>query len=351
MFETETFEVILARMLAKFPDTLDKRQGSVIYDLLAPKAAELAQAYAQMDNVLNLGFASTTTGELLERRVAEQGITRKPAVQAEGNVVLTGPVDTVVPQGTRLATDESELYFTTQSDVTLTNGTATVLAVAEVGGTSGNVGIGLITMVIGDLVGIVSVTNAEPFSGGLDAETDEELYERYMEKVQSPVTSGNKYQYIMWAKSVPGISDAKVYPLWDGPGTVKVVVINSEKRTPSDSALEDVATYIDEQKPLLAEVTVEGVVEVPINVSVTLTLRAGTNLETARLSIMLQIATYLKSIAFDYDIVRYTSVGNAILDGEGVIDYANLTINGTSGNIILGATEVPVIGSVNVITT
>lgn len=348
MFENETFETIMIRMLARFPDTLDKREGSVLWDLLSPKASELAQAYIQMDNVLNLGFASSTTGELLDRRVAEQGLTRKPAVQAEGYVVFNGPVDTAIPQGTQVSTDSTtSVYFTTQEDAVLTDGTARVRVLADIGGTSGNVAQGTINTVIGELAGVVTVTNTESLSGGIAEETDEELYERYLEKVQTPSTSGNKYHYIAWAKSVPGISDAKVYPLWNGPGTVRVVVINTQKRTPSQSVLEAVTDYINEQRPVGAEVTVEGVTEVPINVNVSLTLREGTDLETARLSIMKQIESYITSIAFDNDTVRYTAIGNAILDGDGVIDYANLTINGVSGNIILQTTEVPVIGAVN----
>lgn len=347
MFENETYEAILGRMLARFDDTYDKRQGSPLWDLLSPKALELAQAYIQMDNVLNLGFASSTTGELLERRVSEQGLTRKDAVQAEGYVVLSGLADLEVPEGTAVTTDSATpIYFITQEDVVLTNGTARVRALAEEGGTEGNVAPGAITTITGELAGVVTVTNTEAFSGGIDEESDDELLQRYLEKVQTPSTSGNKYHYIAWAKSVPGISDAKVYPLWNGPGTVKVVVINTQKRTPSQTALEAVQTYIDEQHPVGADVTVEGVTEVPIDVNMTLTLRDGTDLETARLSIMEKIETYLKSIAFVSDVVRYTAIGNAILDGTGVIDYANLTINGVTANIVLQSTEVPVIGAV-----
>ena len=85
MFEDQTYKTILNRMLSRLPDDIDKRQGSVVWDLLAPKAAELAQAYIQMDTVLNLGFPDSTTGDLLERKVAEQGLERKPAVKAAGD--------------------------------------------------------------------------------------------------------------------------------------------------------------------------------------------------------------------------------------------------------------------------
>ena len=47
--DNNTFENILKRMLDKVPDILDKRQGSIIYDALAPAAAELAQCYISLD--------------------------------------------------------------------------------------------------------------------------------------------------------------------------------------------------------------------------------------------------------------------------------------------------------------
>ena len=41
MYEEVTYESILERMLEKVPDNMDKREGSIIYDALAPAAVEL----------------------------------------------------------------------------------------------------------------------------------------------------------------------------------------------------------------------------------------------------------------------------------------------------------------------
>ena len=38
-----TYEEILQRMLGRVPNTIDKREGSLIYTALAPAAAELIQ--------------------------------------------------------------------------------------------------------------------------------------------------------------------------------------------------------------------------------------------------------------------------------------------------------------------
>lgn len=354
MYENETFETVMARILSKLPSTYDKRQGSILWDLFSPMAIEITQAYIQMDNVLNLGFAETSYGELLERRVAEQGMTRKEAVKSEGIVTVNGPIDTVIPVGTRFSTvpdttDSLPVYYLTTSEVTIVTGVLDISVEAETGGYDGNVTIGAVTQVLGDLSGTLTVTNAAAFTGGIDEETDEELYARYQEKVSRPSTSGNKYHYEQWAKEVQGISGARCYPLWNGPGTVKVVVINSEKRSPSQATIDEAFAYIESIRPVNVDLTVTGVTEVSIDVSATLTVRSGAVLEDVQSSIIEQVTNYFKEIAFVDDTVRFTSIGNAILDAEDVIDYTNLQINGLSANIILSADEVPVIGAVTII--
>jgi uncharacterized phage protein gp47/JayE len=344
-FEDQTFEAIIERLLSRVPNDIDKRQGSVVRDLLSPIAAELAQAYIEMDNVLNLGFADTTYGEFLDLRVAEQGLQRKPAVKSEGVLTFTGPDGQVIPKDTRVSTD-SERYFLTKSSVTIAQGAATVGAIAEVGGRAGNVAYVTIKNVIGDLAGVVTVTNLQPFNGGLDEESDDDLLNRYKEKVSKPATSGNKFDYEKWAKEIIGVSDAKVYPLWNGPGTVRVVLVNSEKRTPSQTVIDDAREYIEEQRPVGATVTVDGVREVPIDVSATLTLTNGTDLNVVKAEITDNITAYFKRIGFVETVVRYTQIANAILDVNGVIDYTDLRVNGGTSNVALNDDEVPVIGAI-----
>lgn len=56
-----TFEFILDRMLDRVPDTVDKREGSIIYDALAPAAAELAKTYMELDVVMDEAFVDTAS--------------------------------------------------------------------------------------------------------------------------------------------------------------------------------------------------------------------------------------------------------------------------------------------------
>lgn len=354
MFENETYENILNRMLARFPSTFDKREGSVLWDLLSPKAIELAQAYGDLDNVLKFTFASTTHGEYLDRKVEERGIEPRKFGRASGPVIINVPIGTEVVTGTRISTnDPTPIYFLTKETVVSDNDIVTVQAEAEEIGEKANVRAGTITVIYGDLASVATVSNPQDFTGGIDLESDEELLKRYLADVRTPSTSGNKYEYVEWAKEVPGIQEARCYPKWQGPGTVKVVVIDSKKRSPSAELLNQVYENIEVKRPVLADVTVAGVDEVSVDISVKLTLKPNQDLEVSKSSLISNIQSYFESIAFedtdDY-MIRYTAIGNSILDATGVLDYSELKINNLTSNIALAETEVPVIGAVTITT-
>lgn len=357
-YENETQPVIHGRMLDASPADIDKRQGSVTYDLTAPASIEIERLYVELDNVLNAGFADTTYGRYLEMKAREYGLTRKAAVRAVGSVTFSGPAGTLIPAGTLLSTGgESPVYFVTKAAVTIpTDGSVSVAVEAQTGGSLSNVGAGAINTVIGDLAGVLSVTNATYFEGGVDAESDASLLARYYERARRPATSGNANQYRQWALEVPGVSDAKVYPIWAGPGTVKVVLLDNDKTAPDPSVVSAVQAYIDPTQdgtgqgvaPIGAAVTVQAAVEVPINIAVKVSLAPGATIAEVKAQIEAGVRAYLRSLAFVDGLVRATRIANIILDIPRVIDYENLTVNGAFANIAIADGEVAVLGTVTV---
>ncbi|WP_317119990.1 baseplate J/gp47 family protein, partial [Clostridium neonatale] len=99
---------------------------------------------------------------------------------------------------------------------------------------------------IGDLLPVeyieklASAAIGEVISEGTDIENNLSLFNRLMIKVQTPATSGNVYDYLNWALSVEGVGNALVKPLWNGNGTVKVLITNSENRAPTDELVKKV---------------------------------------------------------------------------------------------------------------
>jgi uncharacterized phage protein gp47/JayE len=348
-YTDQTKTAILQRMLDATASDIDKRQGSITFDMLSPSAIELALAYAQLDNVLNFGFADTTYGEYLDRRAGELGLTRVSATKASAvsGITFSGTNGTVIPIGTRVSTGGSTpIYFVTTAAGTIASGTATVTAEAESAGANGNVGIGLVNTVVGNLTGVTSVTNTVNFIGGSDTESDVALLQRYYDRVRTPQTSGNVGEYRAWALSRPGVGDVKVYPIWNGNGTVKVDLLSTDKRAPSSSVISDVATYIESVRPIGATVTVIGAPEVAINVTATLTLVSGKTLSDAQTEISAGVTDYLKTLAFVDPIVRINEIGKIILDAASVLDYSGLTVNSGTGNVSIADGSVAVLGTV-----
>lgn len=347
-FNDQTEAAILSRMFDAIAPEVDKRPGSIAYDLSDPAAQEFAQAYIALDRTLGYAFLNEDMpSDLLTVAASDFGVDRKPAVKAKGEVTFTGQVGQLIPKDTQVRTEDGT-YFKTLADVTLTTNTVKTTVEAELGGVSGNVNIGDINTVVGDLAGVLAVTNELAFDNGVDEESDESLLQRVYDKVRKPATSGNVYHYEQWAREVAGVGAARVYPIWNGPGTVKVVLLGDDKRSPSQTVIDAVITHIEEERPVGADVTALGATEVSINISADLTLASDASIEQVKADIESGVNAYLESLAFTDTLVRYTRIAALLLDIPRIIDYANLTVNGGVSNVEVTDEQVAVLGMVNV---
>ncbi|QHI73884.1 hypothetical protein Ami3637_02855 [Aminipila terrae] len=182
--------------------------------------------------------------------------------------------------------------------------------------------------------------------GGYDTETDESLRQRYYEKINTPATSGNAAHYEQWAKSVTGVGSAKVFPTWNGAGTVKVVICNRNKRAADAKLIKDAAEYIETQRPVGATVTVESVQEKAIDVTASVVLANGIELGQVKSEFEKVLTEYFKEIALTHKYVSYAKIGSLLYGVSGVTDYSNLQVNKGTVNITLTDVELPVVGMV-----
>jgi uncharacterized phage protein gp47/JayE len=344
---SDSASTILARMLATISDTYDKTDGSFFYDILEPVATELAAIDAYKDTILTYGFASTSTGDYLDKIVDEVGLSRKDGTYATGYVTITGTSGSAITEGCYVSSDNYKFAFTGTS-VVPTSGSIDVEVKCTTEGTAGNVVSGAIKYFPVTLSGLTSVTNNDAFTSGYEEETDDTLRERYYTKVQTIASSGNSADYIVWAESVSGVGDAKVVESWNGNGTVKVIIIDSNKIGASDTLVETTAEYIETYRPVCVDVTVVSATEVSIALSLTLTLEDGYDTDTITSSITSTITSYLATLAFDKDYVSYAKIGSYIIDIDGVEDYDDLLVNGGTDNISISSDEVAVMGAVTV---
>lgn len=350
MYEEQTKDSILDRMLTQLPDDLDKRQGSISHDMLSPAAIEASLLYIELSSLLDKGFADTAYGEWLDRRCSDLGVYRKDSAKAHGYAIFSGTSGSVIGVGQRISTDSlTPVYFVTTEAVEIgANGTGKARIEAEIGGISGNIGIGDLKITVGNITGVSAVTNTETTIDGVDAESDEDLLDRYVDRVTAPIASGNPSHYRQWAREVTGIRNAKVYPVWNGAQTVKVVLLNTENRTPSPDKVAEVAAYIESQRPIGAFPTVVGVVEIPINVTLGAKLASYTDLDAVTEQFKKGLADYLEDLAFKDPLVRYTQVQRVTLDIPEIVDYTALQVNGGTANIEIPDDAVAILGTVTI---
>lgn len=168
----------------------------------------------------------------------------------------------------------------------------------------------------------------------LEGETDDAFRARIFQKIQNPLTSGNKNHYIYWAKSVTNIGDAKCIPCWNGPGTVKVIVISLQKDVPGEEDLQAVRDYIEENRPVGAAVTVVAATPILVSIDATISMESGFGFEDAKESIGQYIQEYLNEIAFqDETPLSYFRIGDRIFNAPGVKDISSYTINGGTSSL------------------
>jgi uncharacterized phage protein gp47/JayE len=343
-------DIIRERILTSVNDIYDKSTGSLTWELSQGLGLELESKYIEIDDSLEQKFAGTADFENLKVIAYERGIDWKPATKASGIVKITGMNGSVIKEGDLVGSELNE-YVITETKTIGISGFENVNVECTVLGSQGNTLANTINRFPKTLVGLNLVTNELAFTNGYSEETREELLQRYYNEVRRPATSGNAYHYQKWAESVTGVGMVKVKPIWNGAGTVKVLVIDRNKELATTELIQDVATYIETVRPIGASVTVSTGDKLTVNVSARISVKNDFTIDQVTTSITNSLKQYFKDITFVDLYVFYAKIGNIIFNTAGVadIDYNLLLINGLNKNIGLVdsnvKTEVPTLGT------
>lgn len=328
---------------------LSTAEGTLLQIILAPGAYVFWEGLQALRAQVPISFVDETSGSFIDKDAAGYGITRKPGTAASVTLTFTGSAGTTVPAGTLCVTQDG-LGFATDEDLTLgEDGSGTVTATADAVGTAYNVLAGAIVSTQQAVSGVTSLTNEAAAAGGTDPESDAALFARLDAYKKTPPTSGNDRHYHQWALEVNGVGAASVIRCWDGPGTVKVIIADMALHPVTEELRAEVAAYIETQRPVTAEVTVESAAGVPVTVSVTVETDGTVfKLDTEK-ELTERLAEYLGEIAFiEGAEVVYNRVLALVMGLPGVTDCSGLTVNGGTANVPLDATQIPMLGTVTV---
>lgn len=297
MYEEQTFERILQRSLERVGVDVDKREGSLIMNAIAPVSAEHANIYILLDGIISDGYADTANRDYLIRRCRERGIEPHAAT----NAVLKGKFNMEIPIGSRFNLEELN-YVAIELIESAEEETVTYYYYqmrCETSGTEGNKYFGelsSIDYIHKDLEGSL----VELLIPAEDEEDTEILRNRYLSSFASSPFGGNKQDYKDKTNSLDGVGGTVVIPVWNGGGTVKLIIIDSEYHVASVELVKAVQEAIDPDPqgtgtgiaPIGHTVTVVSAEAFAVDVSCNITLVEGYQLVTVKTKIKEALEAY-----------------------------------------------------------
>lgn len=342
MFENINESFILNRMKQSINNGIDTAEGTFTHDLLSPSANEIARLYSQMDYAVSQAFLVTAEGERLTNKALEFGVERKNSQKAVGTVTFYGTAGVRIPKSTIVSTI-SNLQYETLEEVTIGSESVDVNAQAINPGEQYNVGSYAIKSLVTSVSGVTKVENKGSFVGGRLIETDEELRERTFQKINYPSASGNAQHYRDWAYEVNGVGVAKVIPVWEGPGTVKVVIVDSNKKPANQALMDEVYEHIEENRPIGVDVTVDTATAVPFTLSVSIKQFGSRPFDEIREVFTSKVETYIQQMAFVKEVVSYNKIITILESMTEISEYKDVKINNLNSgqDLVLGSTEIP----------
>ena len=318
MFETKTYEALLASALARVSSGIDKREGSMVMNGVAPSMAELAQLYRGQAFVFTATYLATAPRAYLIKRAADRNMSPYPPSAA----VFRAEFNIEVPVGTRFSCEDLNFVVTARMDTS--EDTATGLShrvTCETAGAHANGYTGQL-IPIEYVDGLTHAELVELLIPGDDEEDTEVFRQRVLDSFKSQAFGGNQADYIEKVKAMPGISAVKVHPVWNGDiapstlipdatvtawytsaiaglsepvaawltavytaalnkkltvgGTVKLVLLASNNTAPSETLIDEVQTAVDPTEnageglglaPIGHVVRVTGVEPVPVSIT------------------------------------------------------------------------------------
>ena len=209
--------------------------------------------------------------------------------------------------------------------------------------------------------GLTKAEITELLIPGEDEEDTEHFRQRYFDSLDSQAFGGNQRDYKEKTEAIPGVGSVKVYPVWKGGGTVKLVITNSENKKPSPTLVEQVQTAIDPVQnqgqglgiaPIGHVVTVQGVTETAVNITTKITYQDDWNWSAIEGYVNSTIDAYFSQLNANWAdneniVVRISQIESALLGVTGVLDITGTTLNGAEQNLVIDADSIPKRGTVS----
>jgi uncharacterized phage protein gp47/JayE len=263
----------------------------------------------------------TADADTLDRHAAIWGLSRTPATYASVTALFTGDDGKIIIAGAEIQRLDG-VQYTNDADGTIVAGSVSLSITAVEAGTSGDASIGTVLELVSPVAGVDSegVVGIGPVTLAADEETDDDLRERILERIQDPPQGGAAADYVAWAKEIPRVDNVWVFPDGFGVGTVSILFTVDRPVggdpidiIPSAPKVAEVQAHIDDLRPVTAEpfVSAPEALIVPFRILVT------PDTAPIREAVEAEIDNLFDRTATPGGTIQLSQIGEAISSAEG----------------------------------
>jgi uncharacterized phage protein gp47/JayE len=370
--DTQDFATLVRNQVtaiqAQAVSLVDFTIGSVLRALVEANAAIALWLQGLVIKLLQASRASTAADADLDSWMADYGITRLPGQAATGTVTLsrfsTGS-QVIVPVGATVQTSDGETTYAVIVDTTNVNWSAPLGAYvmgalvssinvpvqAQTTGAAGNAMAGTVSVIVGALPGVDTVTNAAPFASGANAETDDELRARFV----NYLASLSKATKAAIGVAVQSVQQGLTYTLvenQDFAGNSLLgyfyVVVDDGSGAPSSGLLANVQAAIDAVRPVGSAFGVFGPSVVTANATISITTAAAYDHTTTANVVAAAITSFLNALPLGQGLSYSRLIQVAYDASPGVTNVFGVLLNGAVLDLSVTSKQIIKAGTVTV---
>lgn len=332
-----------AQLLTEILDAL--RDNSILTNLSAARAgfilsqvhaSHLSELYTALEANTAQAYISSAAGPFLDLIGELFGIFRFPeqaalVLETERNIrfyVNTGTLAAVlttkvIPVGTTITNSAGTISYSVLEDFTFSDTATEVFVSAISDGTGPDQNAGKNSLTVHNIgVSAILVTNRDAIESASDVETDAQLRARLSDAMLSRAT-GNMAAIREAINIVPGVSEVRLEPHRNGPGTVQATVIPVTNAA-NPRLLTLVKQNLEQVRSAGTIIDVKGPRFVPVEI--TLILRFQTSVEESRKTEIRRNATqallgYLSSLRIGQTFVVKEMIQQVMDVSDDIMDF------------------------------
>lgn len=355
---------------AKSNTLLDFSIGSILRSFVEGSSGVVLWIQQLIVTLLVTIRASTSSGSDLDTWFADFGFARNSASAATGQVTFarfTATSSALIPVGSQVTTADgtqtynviasttNSFYDAAQNGYVIPSGisSATVPVQAATAGAAGNADIGTVTIIVGSIPGVDTVSNSSAFAGGADAESDDDARQRFQDWIASlSKSTKNAIGY-----AISQVQSGITYSLTENydyngdphPGFFYAVV-DDGSGNPSDDFIASVYNAVDIVRGFTVSFAVFKPSTISADVTLTLTLSTTDTAIIASVKTLVHdaIDNYISALGMGV-ILPYSKISQLAYGASSyVTNVSSITLNGGTSDLIATSKQVIRTGTITV---